>query len=320
MKTALLGSFPRSRVISKHVYQYRQGKFPENKLMEEVSRATGKLMELAKGASLDYVTGGNFLWDDIVDMACSQVYCGERRELVRFYENNFYYREPMVNGPLEVRDQEYVRALSIFRKEFDEKLRHGESKLKASFLGPLSFTSLSQDSHYGDKVELAFAYAKAVNQVMRDSEPLVDVMEIQDPSIFDSKVDKKLRARLGEIYQTVTAGVGKEKHLITYFFLEPSLLKEFFELPVDVYGVDLVEGKARVRQVYRFTRGKRFYLGLLDARSTKLERISTLRRVAERFSERGAVDVVIGFNSFADFIPEVVAVRKLRLLGKVKSK
>jgi len=317
MKTALLGSFPRPRLLSKRVQQFRGGKFPEDKLMAEISRISSRLLGLAKEAAIDYVTGGNFLWDDIVDMACSQVTCHERNGLMRFYENNFYYRAPVLKGQLETRDQEYLTLTRLFRSQFDKNHAEG-AKLKSSLLGPISFASLSQDSYYNDRVEVAFAYSKALNRSMLNVQEVVDAFEIQDPSIFDRRADQKLRSRVSEIYQSLVGGVTKEKHLITYFFLDSSSLKQFFDLPVDVFGLDMIEGRNKMRQIYPFVKERRVYLGVLDSRTTKMERVSSIKRMASRFSAKGASDVIVGFNSFTDFIPEIVASRKVRLLGKVK--
>jgi 5-methyltetrahydropteroyltriglutamate--homocysteine methyltransferase len=153
---------------------------------------------------------------------------------------------------------------------------------------------------------------------MLNVQEVVDAFEIQDPSIFDRRADQKLRSRVSEIYQSLVGGVTKEKHLITYFFLDSSSLKQFFDLPVDVFGLDMIEGRNKMRQIYPFVKERRVYLGVLDSRTTKMERVSSIKRMASRFSAKGASDVIVGFNSFTDFIPEIVASRKVRLLGKVK--
>ncbi|MEM4475200.1 MAG: hypothetical protein QW405_02180, partial [Fervidicoccaceae archaeon] len=60
----------------------------------------------------------------------------------------------------------------------------------------------------------------------------------------------------------------------------------------------------------------RVQLGIIDARSTLMEKIDALRRLVEELS--GPESVILSTNTTLEFLPESVAYKKLRLLGRLK--
>jgi 5-methyltetrahydropteroyltriglutamate--homocysteine methyltransferase len=49
-----------------------------------------------------------------------------------------------------------------------------------------------------------------------------------------------------------------------------------------------------------------------------MEKISTIIRVYNSVKRKGVSDLIIGNNTLFDFIPEVVVVKKLKLLKKLE--
>jgi 5-methyltetrahydropteroyltriglutamate--homocysteine methyltransferase len=54
-------------------------------------------------------------------------------------------------------------------------------KVKITIPGPFTLAQLAQDEHYGDPARLAMAYAAAVNEELRELEPIVDVLQLDEP-------------------------------------------------------------------------------------------------------------------------------------------
>jgi 5-methyltetrahydropteroyltriglutamate--homocysteine methyltransferase len=54
-------------------------------------------------------------------------------------------------------------------------------RIKVTIPGPFTMTQLAQDEHYRDPERLAMAYAEAVNAELRELEPLVDVLQLDEP-------------------------------------------------------------------------------------------------------------------------------------------
>ena len=54
-------------------------------------------------------------------------------------------------------------------------------RIKVTVPGPFTLSVLAQDEHYRDEGRLAMAYAVAVNEELRELEPLVDVLQLDEP-------------------------------------------------------------------------------------------------------------------------------------------
>ena len=72
--------------------------------------------------------------------------------------------------PVFVRDVRFLRSVTGLR-------------IKVAVPGPFTLAQLAQDEHYGDDAKLAMAYAEAVNAELRELEPLVDVLQLDEPYV-----------------------------------------------------------------------------------------------------------------------------------------
>jgi 5-methyltetrahydropteroyltriglutamate--homocysteine methyltransferase len=81
---------------------------------------------------------------------------------------------PRVVGPIRrarpvlLRDVRFLRAATARR-------------IKVTVPGPFTLAQLAEDEHYRDQARLAMAYAAAVNEELRELEPLVDVLQLDEP-------------------------------------------------------------------------------------------------------------------------------------------
>lgn len=71
-------------------------------------------------------------------------------------------------GPVLLRDVQFLRAAT-------------DRRIKVTLPGPFTLTQLAQDDHYRDEERLAMDYAAAVNGELRELEPLVDVLQLDEP-------------------------------------------------------------------------------------------------------------------------------------------
>jgi len=81
---------------------------------------------------------------------------------------------PRVAGPIERERPVLVRDVRFLRRVTDRRI-------KVTLPGPFTMTQLAQDDYYRDEERLAMAYADAVNAELRDLEPVVDVLQLDEP-------------------------------------------------------------------------------------------------------------------------------------------
>jgi 5-methyltetrahydropteroyltriglutamate--homocysteine methyltransferase len=83
-------------------------------------------------------------------------------------------RVPRVMGPV-------VRERSVLARDVRFLRQATERTIKVTMPGPFTLTQLAQDDYYRDEERLAMAYAEAVNAELRDLEPIVDVLQLDEP-------------------------------------------------------------------------------------------------------------------------------------------
>jgi 5-methyltetrahydropteroyltriglutamate--homocysteine methyltransferase len=81
---------------------------------------------------------------------------------------------PRIVGPIERLGPVSVPEAAFLRSVTDRRI-------KITVPGPFTLSSLAQDEHYRDPEALAMAYAAAVNAELRELEPLVDWLQLDEP-------------------------------------------------------------------------------------------------------------------------------------------
>jgi 5-methyltetrahydropteroyltriglutamate--homocysteine methyltransferase len=71
-------------------------------------------------------------------------------------------------APVLVEDARFLRGIT-------------DRPIKVTVPGPFTLAQLAQDEHYRDEARLALAYAEAVNEELCALEPLVDVLQLDEP-------------------------------------------------------------------------------------------------------------------------------------------
>jgi 5-methyltetrahydropteroyltriglutamate--homocysteine methyltransferase len=107
---------------------------------------------------------------------------------------------PRVVGPIARTRPVNVRDATFLRRITDRKI-------KVTMPGPFTMTQLAQNEHYPDDESLAMAYAAAVNEELRDLEPIVDVLQLDEPYL-QAQPDKA-RAYAIPVIDTALAGITK---------------------------------------------------------------------------------------------------------------
>ena len=316
IQTALIGSYSKPVKIAKLISKWNNGKLSEERFLREIESFMDNFFSMMDSFEVDYTTDSMIEWDDIEDLTYSFIEGGQKEVLTRFFDNNFYYRQITIKNKLEYKENNsYIKYFEI-AKELSKKHK---AKLKAVILGPLTFLKLSKNEYYKKEDELMRDYAIVVNTLL--SEIKNDIIEIHEPSIFQKGIKKESLELLPEIYNIILSKISAETHLITYFDINFNRLEYFFKLPVTVYGFDITENnKNKLGKLYRLLKDKQVYFGVLNSRTTKIEKISGIKRIISSANKSGISRLILGNSSFNDFIPEIIVQKKFKLLQKVKER
>lgn len=96
--------------------------------------------------------------------------------------------------PVNLRDARFLREVTT-------------RPIKVTVPGPFTMTQLAQDDYYKDPERLAEAYAVAVNAELRDLEPVVDVVQLDEPYL--QAQPERARAYAVAVINRALAGIRK---------------------------------------------------------------------------------------------------------------
>lgn len=302
---ALIGSLPRPVSLAKKIEQYSIGRLKEEDLekayLEHTRRAFIKLRE----AGIRVITDGLYRWDDIFNPFIRFIEGVEVNGLFKFYENNFFYRSPVVRGELSLRENplpEWLNQALAIKEEV-----YPGATLKAVLPGPVTLAYHSLNEHYKSLDELAEAYAGVIEEAIKELP--VELVELQEPALA-AELSRATREKSDEVSKetakTLIERLSKVKELwVVTYFGTPQVLPDNV-----ILNIDLISGS--VPEKYSGELG----LGIVDARETKMERRDRLEDKLRPYLRRHS-RIYVTPNTLLDFLPESVAWRKLKLLGKL---
>ncbi len=263
-------------------------------------------------AGLDLVTDGQIRWED------PQTYFARRMEgfsidgLQRWFDTNVYYRQPVAEGrvgwrePITVEDYRFARS-------------HSPRPVRPVVTGPYTLARLSQNRYYPRFSDFVLDVARALNRELRaldaESPPLI---QVDEPAILQHQEDLAL---FREAITALLEGVRGPVALYTYFGDARGVVRAFYELPVQVVGLDFVAGPRNWEALESegFPPDRRLGFGVVDARNTRLETVDEVLRALDRVSRFVPLDRIdLGPTAGLEFLPRRAAKAKLVRIAEVK--
>lgn len=319
IQTTVVGSYPKppaegqTFTVRKTLHALERGTAGIDDLHTAQDDLAQEVISEQAAAGIDVVTDGQVRWDDILTPFAGNIAGFEIGGLLRWFDNNVYYRRPICVGELEWRGPSSVDAFR-FAKSATTK------EVKAVIPGPVTFARLSVDEHFGDHRSFVLAIAKVLAQEAFELEAAgARIIQIDEPALLDAPEDLGLAK---EALDAVAAELGEvELILATYFGDAKRLGTDLFNLPVHRFGLDLVAGPENRELVRSLPEGTKLQAGIVDARNTKLEDPDGLRMLIDELAnEVGAANLSVAPSSGLEFLPREKARAKLDLLCEAAQK
>ena len=327
VKASFNGSYPRTAGLARLYSRLHSGRLSEEGFEKGIRAQTARLFKLFKASGVTVFTDGMLRWDDILNPLTGFVDGVRVNGLVRFYDNNFFVRAPVIEGELRLRSDNPVpewfeTALSLAEEVFGGP----EFTLKQPLPGPLTLAEFSVNKYYKGYWSLVEGWREGV------LEPLIrelvgrglKVVEIHEPALTWPGTSKaKLDGATAELGKLIRfcRDLGADVWVLTYFGYLGRVGKYLSRINEAVIGIDPHVKGAR-KAPHRLVKDyglKRVMLGYVDARNTKLEEGKKFRSAVKALIRAGAEEVYVGNNAPMDFLPEPVAAKKVRRLGRLTS-
>lgn len=264
------GSYPRvgdepGQMRLRETYQkWEEEKVSDEKLEETYQDYTKEIIQEQENAGLDLITDGQLRWHDPFSHFAKDIEGCEINGLLRYFDTNFYFRQPIVTDTLKSGD-------SIVEEEFLSAKEVANVPVKPVLTGPYTLAKYSINQHYDDFRELTLDFVDVIaNEVEQLAEAGAEEIQIDEPGILKNEEDYELFSEA--IERVSEAGNGSRISLYTYFGDCVPFYEDFQDLPVDVLGLDFTYSPELPELIEEIGSDKALGLGLINARNTKMEK------------------------------------------------
>jgi 5-methyltetrahydropteroyltriglutamate--homocysteine methyltransferase len=243
-------------------------------------RARGEVIDAQQSAGLGRVVEGQLRWDDMLAHSLAVHDNVETYGIVRYYDNNNFYREPVVTGDLTA-DGDVAGELGAAGERVDA------ADLQAVLPGPYSLADLATDEHYGDEAEFLDAVAEFL-ATEAEALPEHETLFLLEPSLVTAPPGDGEDERASEAVDAVGSAVDSDVVVHTYWgSFEEKVYAHLMDADVDAFGFDLVsDHEDTVYNVQEYGTKESVALGVVDGQNTLVEEPATVRERFDWFDEQ----------------------------------
>ena len=140
LKTAVIGAYPKigegldGQELRRALHRHDRGEMGDADLDKVFDQVTRSAIGEIESAGIDVTNDAQIRWDDLLSPFARTWSGVEPGPLERFYDNNTYFRQPVIDGPIVTDGRSLVRDYTFARGV-------AKSQLKAAIPGPLTFAT-----------------------------------------------------------------------------------------------------------------------------------------------------------------------------------
>ncbi|MEF8851121.1 MAG: 5-methyltetrahydropteroyltriglutamate--homocysteine methyltransferase [Haloarculaceae archaeon] len=233
-------------------------------------RARTEVVDRQQEAGLDRVVEGQLRWDDMLAHPLAVHDSVETRGIVRYFDNNNFYREPVVTGELTP-DGDVAADLEAAAELVDEGLQ-------AVLPGPYTLAKLGTDEHYADEA----AYLDGVADFLAsevEAFPEVETLFLLEPSLLESPPGDGEDERASAAIDAVASAADGDVVVHTYWEsregeggLAEKVYAHLLDADVEAVGFDFVNGHDKtIYNINEYGCTDDVALGVVDGQNTLVE-------------------------------------------------
>ena len=309
MQTTAVGSYPKigpgtkAPSLRTAISRYQLGRTTETELKRVGDEVTKEVLEEQARAGLDLVTDGQVRWDDPQTYYASEMDGFQTTGLIRYFDTNTYYRQPVAEDRLAWRGAMHV-------DDYRFAAANSDIPVKPVVIGPYTLARLSRWPYYARLEDVVMDLARILNQEARAlAEAGAPIVQFDEPAILRNKDDLPLFA---EAMSALVDGVSCDTALYVYFGDVSGISNGLFSLPFDTIGLDFVTGPSNFDLLSAFPEDKKLGLGIVDARNTKMETVEDIVRQIQRAGTSVSLHrIYVSPSCGLEFLPRTTAYKKL---------
>lgn len=275
------GSYPRigstsgEQILRRTIAQRDRGEKTDANVRAAEDHMVSLALRDQRDAGIDVVTDGLIRWHDPVSHLAGKLDGIRINGLLRYFDTNFYFRQPVVRGKIE-------RSRPLMINEFEWAAKRSAQPVKPVLTGPYTLTRLSlRDGEAGNSDVLLMSYAEALGAEIQDLAAAgARLIQVDEPGLLRHQAALPLAH---EALSMVAAHKGHaELALATYFGDAAPVYSALQALPFDALILDFTYSPKLPEVIETEGSTKVLGFGLLDGRNTRLEDQAAVTRQLER--------------------------------------
>jgi len=276
--------------------------------------AREEVIEVQQEAGLDRIVEGQLRWDDMLAHPLAVADAVETRGIVRYYDNNNFYREPVVQDDLEPTGDVAAEL------EATAELVDGDD-LQAVLPGPYSLADLATDEQYGDEAAFLGAIAEFLEGEV-DAFPEHETLFLLEPSLVENAPADGQDERASEAIDRVASATDADVVVQPYWgALEEKVYAHLLDADIDAVGFDFVANQDdNLYNIQEYGAPDDIALGLADGQNTLVEDPEAIRDRTEWVEGQLGVTefetVYLTTNTETFYLPYGKYVEKLEALAE----
>ncbi|KPN30202.1 5-methyltetrahydropteroyltriglutamate--homocysteine methyltransferase [Halolamina pelagica] len=280
-------------------------------------RVREELIDDQREAGLDRIVEGQGRWDDWLAHPLAVHDGVETGGIVRYYDNNNFYRDPRVVDDLAADGGDVAAELDAATALLED-----EESLQAVLPGPYTLADLATDEYYGDDAEFLAAIAEFLAGEV-EALPEHETLFLLDPSLVTDSPEGEANERVSDAVDTVAAATDADVVLQSYWGAhEEKTYAHLMDADVDAFGFDFVAGDrdAHLYNVTEYGTKDAISVGLVDGQNTAVESPETVAEridwVTEQIPSQTFDTVYATPNTELAYLPVSTYREKLSVLGE----
>ena len=299
------GIYPRNEKLIESTRSY------DKTLEKQFKKEKSRLLRIQLNNKLDYISDPLIDWDDNLRPFTDNLRGIEKGPLTRYYENNTFYRQPIIKSKLGTTG-------NILKNSICFDLFTSKSKVKIDILDPFTFYDLSANEFYRSEEEVVNAFAEIIKKELNSLKKDVQLIQFNSPSL--ARIEEVDRLNMvKKAMEKIVKGLDTKTCLNLWGSDISNTLEEFQEFPVDIIGIDFTS--SNIDKFDKIEMKKGLACGLIDAKNTKMEKssdiIRELKNIKKTFNPE-SLSVITSWDF--EFIPESFADKKLQIMKQIKEK
>jgi 5-methyltetrahydropteroyltriglutamate--homocysteine methyltransferase len=320
LKLANHSSYPRigdsaeGQLLRRTIAQWEKGEKTDAELRAAEDRMTELAIEVQAAADLDVVTDGQIRWYDSVSHLAGKLKGVRINGLLRFFDTNTYFRQPVVTGRLE-------RGAPLTVDDYRFARQKTARPVKPVLTGPYTLARLSViQAGAGRTFEsMLDGYTQALaEEVAALAAAGAAIIQIEEPYLLKVPADIAI---FSQVITTLARHKGSAKLALALYFGDVAPLYDKLQtFPVDELVLDFTYSPRLVETIASSGSAKALGVGVMDGRNTRLENPETIaRQIEEILKGMRSAEATLMPSCGLEYLPRDRAQLKLKHLSTLRN-